>query len=213
MKNRKCIAAVLMVSALAAALAAAGCSKTPGREIKVLFIGNSHTYMCDVPGLTASLAGQDGYTLDAQQCAFSDYYLKDHLEDEETAAKLGSGEYDFVIFQEHTHPFPDEEEYADSVQKLMALVPGRKTGFVLYETWARKEEPEAQEMMCRVNEAVAKSSKAALAEVGKRWWEKLEEDPDAGLFSKDGEHASQKGAQFAAQILWETIRGEWENGR
>ena len=213
MKNKKYIAAVLALSALAAALSAAGCSKTPGREIRVLFIGNSHTYKCDVPGLTASLAEKDGYHLEAAQCAFNDYYLKDHLEDEETRAKLESGEYDFVIFQEHAHPFPDEEEYADSVEKLQSLVPGKKTRFVLYETWARKAEPEAQEMMCRVNEAVAERSKAALAGVGKRWWEKLEEDPDAGLFSKDGEHASKKGARFAAQILWETIRGEWESGR
>ena len=214
MKNRK---VVCTLSAAAAVLIAAafigGCSRNPGKKIRVLFIGNSHTYVNDIPALTAKAAGVDGYDMETVCCATTDYYLADHLKDEESLEALKSGGFDFVVLQEHTTPFPDEEEYAASVKDIMDVVPGKKTKFILYETWAPKDRPQKQETIERVNEAVADASGAVLASVGKTWWETLEADPDAGLYGEDGEHASEEGALLVSQVLWETIRRVWERGR
>ena len=76
---------------------------------------------------------------------------------------------------------------------------------VLFETWARKDEPEKQPEMNSVHERIAKETGALLAPVGLYWWGSMESRPDLEMYAEDGAHASPAGSDFAAKYIWEEI--------
>ena len=79
---------------------------------------------------------------------------------------------------------------------------------ILYGTWARKAEPEAQAQMNEAHRRIAEEIGALLAPVGERWWDWIKAHPNAEMYDPDGAHASAAGSEFAAAQIWETIRGD-----
>ncbi|MCE5313701.1 MAG: hypothetical protein ABFD49_01085 [Armatimonadota bacterium] len=79
------------------------------RPLNILFIGNSHTYFNDLPGVFRRIASSSGRTTpNVNSSAFGRYTLLDHLKNARTlrAIDYGWGAYhkpwDFVVLQEHS---------------------------------------------------------------------------------------------------------------
>lgn len=182
------------------------------KNLDLLFIGNSHTYCNDLPLLVRDRAEAAGYACRVTMLAHPDWYLSQHAEGPEARFNILYGHYDYVILQEHAHPFPPEAQYLDAVTALDRMIREAGSVPVLDECWAKKDEPEKQEQMNEIHRRAAERIGALLAPVGENWWKYQESRPDMEMYDRDGAHASQAGSGFAAGVIWEAIlrhlRGE-----
>lgn len=111
-----------------------------------------------------------------------------------------------MMLQEHAHPFGPEKDFADAARKLNAWIREAGAVPVIYETWAKKDEPHLQSHMNEAHRHVAKSIDALLAPVGEEWWGYMKSWPDLEMYDEDGAHASRAGSDFAAKMIWVTIK-------
>lgn len=125
-------------------------------HICILFIGNSHTYMNDLPVNTALVktnAEEKGYSCDIAMIAHGGWYLANHVKEKEARFNVVHGRYDYVVLQEHSHPFDHIEEYRKAVKTISAWAEEVESTIVIYGTWARKDDEAAQDYMNKINRA------------------------------------------------------------
>ena len=175
------------------------------KSLKILFIGNSHTYYNDMPLLVKKRFIREGYDCHVTMLAHPGWFLAQHAEDPEAKFNILHGEYDYVVLQEHAHPFGPEEKFFEAVHILNGWIKEAESTPVIYLTWARKSEPEAQERMTAAHSRIAQETGALLAHVGDGWWDYMRSRPDLEMFACDGEHASPAGSDYAAGIIAEEI--------
>src|SRR3989442_11351717 len=86
---------------------ASGCTR-------VLFIGNSYTYVNDLPAMFADLARSGGHRVEIGMVAEGGATLSDHAGSAATAAKLTAAKRDVVVLQEQSEiPSVDQVRPSD----------------------------------------------------------------------------------------------------
>jgi len=178
---------------------------TKDKKLRILFIGNSHTYFNDMPGMVAARARECGYDCEVTMIAHGGWFLAQHLDEPDVRFNIFYGHYDYVVLQEHSHPFGPEDVFFDAVRKLNAWI--RETGSkpVIYMTWAKKDEEYNQQRMIDAHRQIAEEVGALLAPVGENWWPYMKSWPNLEMYYEDGAHASAAGSDFAAKHIWDTI--------
>lgn len=176
------------------------------KHLRLLFIGNSHTYYNDMPAMVAEIAKKSGFECDVTMIAHGGWYLAQHVEEPDVKFNILYGHYDYVILQEHSHPFGPEEKYYEAVRILNKWIREAGSIPVIYETWAKKNEESEQPRMNAAHEQIAKEIGAILAPVGENWWGIKKSQPDVEMYYEDGAHASRRGSEFAAKTIWESIQ-------
>jgi len=169
--------------------------------IKVLFIGNSHTYYNDMPSLVKRRLDEDGYDCHVTMLAHPAWFLAQHVEDPEAKFNIRFGGYDYVVLQEHAHPFGTEEKFFEAVRTLTDWIKEAGATPVIYLTWAQKNEPEAQQRMTDAHKRIAEETGSLLAHVGDEWWGYMHSWPELEMYADDGAHASPAGSDFAAKMI------------
>ena len=178
------------------------------QSLNLLFIGNSHTYYNDMPLLVKRRAEDEGFSCHVTMLAHPGWFLSQHADDPEARFNILYGGYDYVILQEHAHPFGPEADFTDAAQALSCWIREAGAVPVIYETWAKKDEPHIQSHMNEVHHRVAKDNNALLAPVGETWWSYMKSWPDLEMYDEDGAHASFAGSDFAAKMIWVEIRND-----
>ena len=178
------------------------------KSLSVLFIGNSHTYYNDMPQFLKMMAEEDGYDCNVTMLAHPGWFLEQHAAESEVRFNILYGKYDYVVLQEHAHPFGPEEKYHAAAAALNDMIRHAGSIPVIYECWAPKVEPELQAHMNEVHKQVAAEIGALLAPVGENWWTYMKSWPELVMYAADGEHASPAGSEFAAKYIWVTIRDD-----
>ena len=171
------------------------------KNIGILFIGNSHTYHNDVPLMVRNLADEEGFNCRVTMLAHPNWFLSRHAEEPEARFNILYGKYDYVVLQEHAHPFGPEESFLSAAIALNRMIREAGSIPVIYECWSRKDETEAQDHMNEVHRHIAEEISALLAPVGESW----HNQPGVDVYDEDGAHASPAGSCFAAQCIWKTI--------
>ena len=177
--------------------------------MKVLFVGNSHTYFNDMPALFARFAERTtGQRPDVTMLAFSGRDLEWHRKEYFSLRfNLLYGGYDFCVLQQAAHPYPPVESTLRFGKEILALCHSCGVTPVVYMTWAEKRFPEHQQIMVDTCETLAREEKALLAPVGAIWRELREKHPDIELYYEDGEHASPYGDFLAAAVFCKLLTG------
>ena len=88
--------------------------------MRILFIGNSHTYFNDMPYQFAELMRAAGQEVEVTMLTRGGQCLAGHIQNEQTRFNILYGRYDFVVLQEVTSDFPDRETYLRDVSTLRA---------------------------------------------------------------------------------------------
>ena len=101
---------------------------------------------------------------------YGGWYLAQHAQEPEVRFNLLHGGYDFVVLQEHAHPFGTEEKFLEAPSALNGIIRAVGAIQVVYQCWAKKSEPKLQEDMNNAHQRVAKEIGALLALVGEKWW-------------------------------------------
>lgn len=175
------------------------------KHLRILFIGNSHTYYNDLPELVRERAEQDCFDCEVTMLAHGGWFLAQHVAEPDVRFNIRYGRYDYVVLQEHGHPFAPEEKFFGAVRTLNDMIRAAGSRTVIFETWAKKSEPEKQDEINSACRKIAKEADAILAPVGENWWSCMKSRPNLEMYAPDGAHPSPAGSDFAAKYIWEMI--------
>ena len=165
------------------------------KKVKILFIGNSHTYYHDLPVWVALLAREEGFECDVAMLAHGGWYLHQHVKEPDVRFNIKYGHYDYVVLQ--------------AAQSLAIWMREAGSTPVIYGTWARKDEESVQAIMNTVNRKLSEDIGAVYAPVGESWWPMVRSYPEIEMYDEDGGHASACGIEFAAKVIWASIETDW----
>lgn len=191
-----------------------------GTPRRVLFIGNSYTYVNDLPRIIEALgAATPGAAITTEIIAEGGASLGSHWTNPSTRARLTSGGLDLVVLQgQSLEPLIAPEGF-DAYARLFAdaLADAGLRG-VWFATWARRDDsadymnfPQlgGPPWMTYAIEARYRAAAAlhgdALARVGAAFRMARSELPAIELYDADGSHPSAAGTLLAACVILRTI--------
>lgn len=172
--------------------------------MKILFIGNSHTFVHYVPLRVKAFCEGQSKPIEPVMLTHPGMGLDWHLGQSQTYFNLMCGGYDAVVLQHNAHPFPGRDSLLEAGEKMAALTP-EGTKIYLYMTWSEKNNPEGQGVMSEAYEALANKTGADVCPVGRIWWQAAKAHPDEELYFADGEHSSVLGASLSAAVIGRTL--------
>ena len=182
--------------------------------MKILFLGNSHTYYNDMPQIFANICKERGKDVDvAMQAQSGVTYGWHYGKLIELRFALMYGGYDYIIMQQAAHsPCPSKEETLADGMKIIELA--RRYGVVPIQTmpWAEKRSPEHQYEMYEIYEELAEKAGVRINPVGRIFEDIFNNYPEINMYWLDGEHASEYGSYAAALCTYATIFAESVKG-
>ena len=134
----------------------------------VLFIGNSFTARNDLPGLIARLAAAQGKSLEHRLISAGGASLRTHWNAGEARQAIGDGPYDFVVLPEQsTLPIKNARRMHENVRLFDGVIRAAGAATVLYMTWARRAEPQAQAAITGAYDQIGRELGATVVPVGR----------------------------------------------
>jgi hypothetical protein len=192
-------------------------------SVRVLFIGNSYTFVNDLPGMVNKLskAAGAGPTIVASALTGGGATLEDHWETTGAVSEIKKATWDVVVLQgQSVEPLYDPTSFGKHAQLLAGAVKQAGASLVLFETWARQAghadygyawsggDPKAmQAKLAAAYGSVAKALGGEVAPVGDAWEASLASHPKLPLFQADGSHPSWHGTYLAACVFYAVLAG------
>lgn len=173
--------------------------------MKVLFIGNSHTYVHDMPLIFKEKAKNLGIDCHVTMIAHPGWTLEKHNQNPEVKFNILYGDYDYVVCQEYAHPFGPVENLYTGMRILKSYIDETKAKMIIYPTWAPKYNPDVQTIMSEAHKRIAEELNVSLAPVDIRWVDTLKNNKEIELYGPDGEHPSVAGSNLISQAILDTI--------
>jgi hypothetical protein len=194
---------------------------------KVLFIGNSYTYVNDLPLLFKNLSESGGKTVYTEMQAPGGYMLENHLVTTETLDAIKRGIWNYVVLQEQSQaPVIEYLRYHSmypSASKLDSIIkaynPNAVTVFFM--TWGRKNGGQQCidtscspvftdffHMQDSVKSSYAKISNilsAMLSPAGEAWRTARLIKPYVNLWDSDESHPTLEGSYLTACVFYAKI--------
>jgi len=193
---------------------------------KVLFIGNSYTYVNNLPQMIKDLALTLGDTLIFDQSVFGGYFFQNHCNNPVTWSKIKSQQWDAVVLQAQSQEpswdqwqvmqdtYPYAKQLCDSIRSNNAC-----TEIIFYMTWGRQNGDALNcvnipavctytGMQARLRESYMlfkTDFKTAVAPVGVAWKKVRQNLPTINLYDPDQSHPSLEGSYLAACVFYSNI--------
>lgn len=178
------------------------------KSLKLLFIGNSHTYKNYVPGIVCDLFAQIGVSVHATALVEGGKCLVYHADRRETELNILHGGYDYVILQGRGDNF-DGASFIENGKKIYEKYISKTSAKpVLYLVWSDKGKWECQPPRVDAYRTLAREIGAAVAPAGEVFKPLLRRRPAPELYREDGNHASAIGGYAAACSIFYTISGK-----
>lgn len=193
---------------------------------RVLFLGNSYTYVNNLPQLLATAAQSVGDSVVFDSNAPGGYTLQQHAADATSRGLIGRGGWDYVVLQEQSQrpafPLPQVMAgvfpYARQLNSLIRQAnPCGQT--VFYMTWGYKTGDAGNcafwPPMCTYAgmdsllylryRMLADSNRALLSPVGAVWRYLRQQHPAINLYDTDDRHPSPAGSYAAACSFYAVV--------
>jgi hypothetical protein len=185
-----------------------------GPGLHVLFIGNSLTYVNDLPAILESLADSAREPLlETRMVAKPDYSLEDHWNDGAAIAGIRSGGWNVVVLQQGPSSLEASRALLLDYTRLFAAAIAKAGARpALYQVW-----PTSDRSMdfARANESYRLAASAVdgiLFPVGEAWLAAQRLDPSTPLYAFDGLHPSPEGSYLAALVMYAVLYGKSPEG-
>lgn len=195
-------AIVALLVALAAPAAAGAKGEPPGeRPLRVLFVGNSYTYVNDLPWVVAIVAAARGIDVEVGMLAEPNFALEDHIRTGAYDRKLAEG-WDWVVLQQGPSSLPENRENL-RFWSVRAATSARERGtrVVLFSAWPARGNAftwlDAEESY----QLAARAAGGCIAPVAAAWRHARAANPQVDLYSPDDLHASVDGTLLAAHVM------------
>ncbi|MCB9185064.1 MAG: hypothetical protein H6591_14235 [Flavobacteriales bacterium] len=212
---------------IVAALLLVNGSTATAQTRSALFIGNSYTYVNDLPNTLRQLALSLGDTLIVGSSAPGGYTLFQHATYAPTLDAIESQPWDFVVMQEQSQlgalPIEVTNTEVGALQLIDAIEENWECTYpVFYMTWGRQD-GDAQNcanfpFMCTYDGMqqglrdnyvyLATMNDAFVSPVGVAWKQVRDNHPSINLYDADGSHPSPAGTYLAACVFYCTLYQE-----
>ena len=201
--------------------------------MRILFIGNSHTYMNALPYQVRAMVNRTEGDGACEVCMLAPggKSLGWHAGEPETRMAIAYHHWDFIVLQQNTHPFDGYDELARQYGKLAPFLErGRETGsgvvsgpqgndsrprfprVQMYETWAMKNRPEDQAELSAAFSRLASERGLRLVPVATAWRRAIAQMPGVNLHAPDESHAGPAGTYLAACVFYAALTGRSPEG-
>ncbi len=175
-----------------------------------LFIGNSHTFTHDLPGMLAQLAASspEGLSLETAEVTQGGATLQGLYDQPATLDVIHSQPWTYVVLQEQsTLPLTDPEAMWDAVRLFDTVIDDHGSLTSLFLLWARQDFPWTQDQITDAYTTIGDEVGALVAPVGLAWEASLDQQPDLQLHSDDGSHPGPRGTYLSACVFLSTFYG------
>jgi hypothetical protein len=176
---------------------------------RLLFIGNSLTYVNDLPAVVAALGAQTGDDIGVHAIAFPDYSLDDHWAEGSAARALRNGKWEIVVMQQGPSSLPENQVLlAAAAERYAPLIRAAGAEPALYMVW-----PAANRSgdFDRVRDSYARAAtrvQGLFLPAGEAWRAAWAREPNLALYGVDGFHPSPLGTLLAALVIYEKVTGK-----
>ncbi|HYC31571.1 MAG TPA: hypothetical protein VEB59_04735 [Gemmatimonadales bacterium] len=201
--------AVAVAGFLTAAFACSASAPTEPVERSILFIGNSLTYMNDLPAMMERIGEAAGDPVRVGEVTGGNMAVIDHVNRmSEAIPVIDTGGWAFVVLQQG--PTPAGICRDTLVLATMRAGPhiaeagGRA---VLWLPWARRGFPATLGPAGVSATEAARTVGGIVAPIGVAWAEALERDPTLPLYGGDGYHPAPGGSLLAALTIYDRVFG------
>jgi hypothetical protein len=185
-------------------------------RIRILFIGNSYTFVNNLPKVLESLASHEARSIETVSVTEGGATLKKHWQDGKALAAIRKGHWNYVVLQEHStfgsttvinnvaqlNDPADFYTYARLFDAEIKKV-GAKTLF--YMTWARQNAPQNQAIIAKTYAHIAEELHDEVVPVGLAWGYSLKANPEVALHQVDKSHPNPDGTYLAACVFYATL--------
>jgi hypothetical protein len=183
--------------------------ETTDKKLKLLFVGNSLTYVNDLPALIKELAKQDGSAITYTSFLLPDYSLEDHWNEGKVKTEIEKGGYDFVVAQQGPSALPESQVLLLDYTKRFAEVCSKsKSKLSLYMVWPSKARSFDLDNVISSYTKAAEKTSSLLCPAGLGWKYAWQSDSTLPLYSPDNFHPSITGSVLSALIIYGTLTGK-----
>jgi hypothetical protein len=204
-----------------------GCANlgTDEKCTRVFFIGNSYTYVNNLPEIFARLAFSGGHKVETGMSVGGGWMLSDAVTAKNTRDGLTSKTWDYVVLQEQSQTPASAESrrmfMLPAVRELTGLIYPSGAIPILFITWGHRDGwpdngmPDYESMQNAINDGyieVSRDLNIAAAPVGYAWQAVHSHYPQIDLWQADGSHPSEVGTYLAACVFYAVIFNESPEG-
>lgn len=140
-------------------------------ERKLLFVGNSLTFVNDLPETLVELtASKPGRCVEVDRVVAAGATLGDHWARHGAAKRIRAERWHAVILQDQSlRPLHAPAETARDIRLLHGEIAAQQARTLLFSTWTRRGAPAEQPAIDRVYADAARETGAVVAPVGSAW--------------------------------------------
>lgn len=192
---------------------------------RVLFVGNSYTFVNDLPHMFAALAKAGRHSVEVGMVAEGGWAFADHAGSSQTLATLQSSKWDVVILQEQSQrpalePYRSTSMYP-AARLLVRHIQDSGATPLFFLTWAHRDGwPEQnlkgyermQRQISQGYEGIARELGVRIAPVGEAWLVARKQQPEVSLWQADGSHPGEQGTYLAACVFYATLFSQSPEG-
>ena len=193
--------------------------------LKILFIGNSFTFMNDMPDMFKGIAKAKNKAVYVERIAYGGKSWEFHSTNPDTYKAINRHKWDYVVLQELSNnpaqpeskvdriSLPYAKQLSDSIRANYEC-----TQLILYMTWGYKngnsqwkEIGTYDQMQERIHQTYFRFSdvlNAQIAPVGEVWKQVRKNYPGLDLYDPDNFHPNRLGSYLVAATFFATIFGE-----
>ncbi|HUR53168.1 MAG TPA: hypothetical protein VMZ71_03495 [Gemmataceae bacterium] len=183
--------------------------KVRAADVSILFVGNSHTSMHDLPDLIGKMIRFRHPEKTVYSHVVGVGFLEDVARNPQCREEIESRPWKFVVLQAQKESKSGKARYSTAEGVDVAkLGKARGTAVVFYAEWGLRDVPGHGPRIEQVYDEMAAASGARVAPVGRAWDIALDARPELPLFDADGNHQSAVGAFLTASVLFGQITGE-----
>jgi hypothetical protein len=188
----------------------AACTSDRDDAVRVLFIGNSHTFVNDLPSALCDMgaASHPPIPLTVTEVVAPGYTLAQHLHEGSAARVIEGFRWTWVVLQEQSQtPLLDQDGFTKSVRAFDALIRRAHAKTALFALPPRRDAHQDADAVQASYERVAAEVGAMVVPVGKAWMRAMAARPDVDLYQPDGYHPRPPGTYIGACVFYKMITG------
>jgi hypothetical protein len=199
---------ILTLLGLTALLSCADSTEPADADIRVLFLGNSLTYVNDLPAMVRAIGAADGVKIQTKMMAHPNWGIEDHWEQGDAVAEIAAGWWDVVVMQQG--PSATEQGRVDLLTwtaKFGAVAANNNTCLAMYSVWSSSDRLEDFDDVYAHYKEAADSNNGQFIPAGEAWLHAWAVTPSLQLYGSDGFHPSPLGTYLAALVVYGGVTG------
>jgi hypothetical protein len=202
-------ALLLAVLVAASSTCSTSTAAEPDGAPSILFVGNSLTYVNDLPAMVRQVAAAAGGSVRVGMAAGPNLAVVDHTDGATDAVdQIARGRWDVVLLQQGPTPAGIcRDTLIIAALRLAPLIRSAGGRPALFLPWARQAFPQSLDWAGESATAAARAVGGIVVPIGVAWRNALATDPTLPLYGGDGYHPALAGTLLAALTTYDRVAG------